>query len=97
MLKIAICDDSKVDVEQLETAFGALCGYRIDYDVYFSAVELLKYTLKHKENYHLYIFAVRHRNAGHDRAGTGKGNTAGRIEGTVCVSDRLLPVCHGRV
>lgn len=34
MLKIAICDDGKVDVEQLETAFGALCGYRIDYDVY---------------------------------------------------------------
>ena len=48
MLKIAICDDSKVDIKQLEAALGALCGYRIDYDVYFSAVELLKYTLKHK-------------------------------------------------
>ena len=24
MLKIAICDDGKVDVEQLETAFGAV-------------------------------------------------------------------------
>ena len=58
MLRIAICDDSKVDVEQLEAALSALWGYQIDYDVYFSAAELLKYTLKHKENYHLYIFDI---------------------------------------
>ena len=58
MLRIAICDDSKVDVERLEAALSALCGYQIDYDVYFGAVELLKYTLKHKENYHLYIFDI---------------------------------------
>lgn len=51
MLNIAICDDSKVDVEQLEAALGALCSYQISYDVYFSAKELLEYTLKHKENY----------------------------------------------
>lgn len=58
MLRIAICDDSKVDVEQLEAALSALCGYQIDYDMYFSAAELLKYMLKHKENYHLYIFDI---------------------------------------
>lgn len=43
MLKIAICDDSKVDVEQLENALNTLCGYQIEYDVYFSAVDLLEY------------------------------------------------------
>lgn len=58
MLKIAICDDNKVDVEQLKAALGALCSYQIDYDVYFSAKELLEYTSIHKENYHLYIFDI---------------------------------------
>lgn len=58
MLKIAICDDSKVDVGQLETALGALCGYQIEYDVYFSARDLLEYILRHRENYHLYIFDI---------------------------------------
>lgn len=55
MLNIAICDDSKVDVEQLE---AALCNYQMHYDVYFSAGELLEYLSKHKENYHLYIFDI---------------------------------------
>lgn len=27
MIKIAICDDSKVDVEQLETVLDTLCHY----------------------------------------------------------------------
>lgn len=54
MLKIAICDDSKVDVEQLEAVLSALCNYQIEYNVYFSASELLEC----KENYHLYIFDI---------------------------------------
>lgn len=58
MFKIAICDDSRVDVEQLEAALGAFCGYQIVYDVYFSAVKLLEDTVRHKENYHLYIFDI---------------------------------------
>lgn len=58
MLKIAICDDSKADVEQLESALSALCCYQIDYDVYFSAKELLEYIARHEENYHLYIFDI---------------------------------------
>lgn len=58
MFKIAICDDSRVDVEQLEAALGALCSYQIEYDVYFSAGKLLEYIVRHKENYHLYIFDI---------------------------------------
>lgn len=91
MLKIAICDDSREDIEQLKAALGALCGYQIDYDVYFSVEELLKYTAQRKLSY-VYF---RHRNAGHDRAGTGKGITAKGFKSIVCISDRLFPVCHG--
>lgn len=58
MLRIAICDDSRGDVEQLEAALGALSSYQIEYDVYFSADKLLKYTLNHKETYQLYIFDI---------------------------------------
>ena len=43
MLKIAICDDSRTDVEMLECAFDKLRQYQIEYDVYFSGEELLKY------------------------------------------------------
>lgn len=37
MFRIAICDDSKSDIEQLETALDALRSLQIDYDVYCSA------------------------------------------------------------
>ena len=33
MLKIAICDDSRTDIEMLESAFDKLCQYPIEYDV----------------------------------------------------------------
>lgn len=42
MLKIAICDDVRADVEMLECAFDKLSEYPIEYDVYFSGEELLK-------------------------------------------------------
>lgn len=58
MIKIAICDDSKVDVEQLETVLDTLCHYQIYYDVYFSAEELLECVAMHREEYHLYIFDI---------------------------------------
>lgn len=58
MLKIAICDDSKVDVEQLEIVLDTLCHYQIYYDVYFSAEELLECMAMHREEYHLYIFDI---------------------------------------
>lgn len=37
MLKIAICDDSRSDVERLEQAFDELHHSDVEYDVYFSA------------------------------------------------------------
>ena len=58
MLKIAICDDSRTDVEMLECAFDKLRQYPIEYDVYFSGEELLKYNMLHEEVYHLYIFDI---------------------------------------
>ncbi len=58
MLKIAICDDSREDAEILESAFDKLKGYSVDYDVYFSAKELLEYKNLHEETYHLYIFDI---------------------------------------
>lgn len=58
MLKIAICDDSMIDLERLETAFDSLSCYSISYDVYFSADELLKYMLLNGKNYHLYILDI---------------------------------------
>ena len=58
MLKIAICDDSRTDVEMLESAFDKLRQYPIEYDVYFSGEELLKYYTLHEEVYHLYIFDI---------------------------------------
>ena len=35
MLKIAVCDDSRTDVEMLESAFDKLRHYPVEYDVYF--------------------------------------------------------------
>ena len=58
MLKIAICDDNRVDVEQLEIAFDSLSRYSLSYDVYFCAEELLKYISLNRELYHLYILDI---------------------------------------
>lgn len=58
MLKIAICDDSRVDIEQLETALDSLYDFQIDYDVYLGAGELLEYLSKYNDKYHLYIFDI---------------------------------------
>lgn len=48
MLKIAICDDSRTDVETLESAFDRLHKYAIDYEVYYEPGELLKYVNVHE-------------------------------------------------
>lgn len=58
MLKIAVCDDSRTDMEMLEAAFDRLKDYPVDYDVYFSGEELLSYSALHGEVYHLYIFDI---------------------------------------
>lgn len=58
MLKIAICDDSKSDVEKLECALDKLKRYPIEYDVYYNADELLKYQKAYDEKYHVYILDI---------------------------------------
>ena len=58
MLRIAICDDNRADVERLETVLDELCCYSVYYDVYFEARELIEYIALHRVNYHLYIFDI---------------------------------------
>ncbi|MDE6055157.1 MAG: LytTR family DNA-binding domain-containing protein [Lachnospiraceae bacterium] len=58
MLKIAICDDSRIDIERMEAALDELNRYQFEYDVYFSAEELLECIDLHRENYQLYIFDI---------------------------------------
>lgn len=58
MLKIAICDDSRSDVERLEQAFDELHHSDVEYDVYFSAAELLQSLERHEDKYHVYIFDI---------------------------------------
>ena len=45
MLNIAVCDDSRTDVEMLESAFDKLAQYQFSYEVYFTAKELLKHVI----------------------------------------------------
>lgn len=58
MLKIAVCDDGWTDIELLEKALDQFDQYPVDYDVFFSAEELLKYRNEHEENYNMYIFDI---------------------------------------
>lgn len=58
MLRIAVCDDSRADVEQFEAAFCSLRGLPVEYDVYFSAEELLRLCTGQGEKYHLYVFDI---------------------------------------
>lgn len=58
MLNIAVCDDSRTDVEMLESAFDKLAQYQFSYEVYFTAKELLKHVIDDGEMYHLYIFDI---------------------------------------
>lgn len=58
MLEIAVCDDSRVDIELLEKAFDRFHQYPVNYDVFFSGKELLDYCERQKKVYHLYIFDI---------------------------------------
>lgn len=58
MLKIAICDDSREDVEVLESVFDKLHHLEVEYDIYFSADELLMYIEKNEEKYQMYILDI---------------------------------------
>lgn len=59
MLKIAVYDDSRTDMEMLERAFDKLNQYPVEYDVYFRADELIKKCEIQGEIYHLYIFGMK--------------------------------------
>ena len=58
MLKIAICDDSPYDVEILESAFDQLGNKRVEYDIYFSADELLTHIKENGDSYQMYILDI---------------------------------------
>lgn len=58
MIRIAVCDDSRIDIERMEAAFDQMKNFTIEYDVYFSAEELLEYRRRHEETYHLYFFDI---------------------------------------
>lgn len=58
MLRIALCDNSRTDMERLEKTFDKLHQYSIDYDVFFSAEELLSCDERQIESYQLYIFDI---------------------------------------
>ncbi|MFG6395484.1 MAG: response regulator [Lachnospiraceae bacterium] len=58
MLEIAVCDDSRTDIELLEKALDRFHQYPVNYDVFFSGKELLDYCEKYQKVYHLYIFDI---------------------------------------
>lgn len=58
MLRVAICDDSRMDVERLESALERLERYHIQWDVFYSGEELIEYKNKCEKDYDLYIFDV---------------------------------------
>lgn len=58
MLRIAVCDDDRQDMERLEQAFDEIKMAEISYEVYFSAKELLEEQQKHSETYNLYILDI---------------------------------------
>lgn len=58
MLRIAVCDACRADVELLEQAMDGISFYKVDYDVYFSAEELLEHVREQKDSYHIYIFEI---------------------------------------
>ena len=93
MLKIAICDDSRSDVERLEQAFDELHHSDVEYDVYFSAAELLQSLERHEDKYHVYIFDIEMPQMnGLELAKKIRGK--GR-KGFICIPYGFLPLCHG--
>ena len=58
MLKIAVCDDSREDVKVLEDAFDKIHHDAVDYDVFYSTKDLIKYCKINNEVYHMYILDI---------------------------------------
>lgn len=57
MLKVAICDDSEIDVEILEYLLKSL-RYKMDVDVFHSGEDLLYSITEEQHSYHLYILDI---------------------------------------
>ena len=89
MLNIAVCDDSRTDVEMLESAFDKLAQYQFSYEVYFTAKELLKHVIDYGEMYHLYIFDI------DEWFAACKRNPENRCQSIVCIPDWIYAVCYG--
>lgn len=90
MLNIAVCDDSRTDVEMLESAFDKLAQYQFSYEVYFTAKELLKHVIDDGEMYHLYIFDIEM-----PEFAACKRNPENRCQSIVCIPDWIYAVCYG--
>ncbi|MFA9375885.1 MAG: LytR/AlgR family response regulator transcription factor [Lachnotalea sp.] len=58
VLNIAICDDSPMDIEKVESIFEKMVNKAFEYDVFFSGEELLTYTENHSIKYNLYILDI---------------------------------------
>lgn len=57
MLRLAICDDDRIVIEQLETYIDQIEKNKIEYDVFYSAEELYHYKTQGNE-YQLYILDI---------------------------------------
>lgn len=58
MLKIAVCDSNRKDIEYIEAVLDKPCRCPVEYDVYFCAEELLEHRRIYRETYHLYIICI---------------------------------------
>lgn len=58
MIRIAVCDDSREDVSVLEDAFDEIHNEEVDYDVFYSAEDLIRYSKNNNEEYHMYILDI---------------------------------------
>ncbi|MGB4657908.1 MAG: LytTR family DNA-binding domain-containing protein [Mobilitalea sp.] len=57
-MRIAICDDSLGDIEKIESLLDLINDIEIDYDVFQSAEEMLRYIKKDTNQYQMYIFDI---------------------------------------
>lgn len=57
MIKVAICDDSQVDADKLESILEVL-PYKMEVDVFYTGSNLLEYLEEQHEEYHLFILDI---------------------------------------
>lgn len=62
ILRLAICDDDAYIIEQIEKYISDIKYVKIDYEVFFSAEELLQYDNINNGNFDLYILDVKMKN-----------------------------------